>query len=60
MNYDYKCEKCSSEITVERSIHAEASEPMCFNCHTTMNRVWNTPNITFNGSGFYSTDNKRD
>lgn len=59
MNYDYKCEKCSSEITVERSIHAEASNPMCFNCHTTMDRVWNTPSITFNGTGFYSTDNKK-
>ena len=59
MNYDYKCEKCSSELTVERSIHAEASDPMCFNCHQTMSRVWSTPTITFNGTGFYSTDNKK-
>lgn len=59
MNYDYKCEKCNSEITVERSIHAEASNPMCFNCHTTMDRVWSSPVITFNSPGFYSTDNKK-
>ncbi len=59
MNYDYKCEQCNSELTVERSIHAEASNPTCFNCHTTMNRVWSTPTITFNGTGFYSTDNKK-
>ena len=59
MNYDYKCEKCNSELTGERSIHAEASVPMCFNCHQTMNRVWSTPSITFNGTGFYSTDNKK-
>jgi putative FmdB family regulatory protein len=59
MNYDYKCEQCNSELTVERSIHAEASDPMCFNCHTTMNRVWSSPPVTFNGAGFYSTDYKK-
>ena len=59
MNYDYKCEKCNSELTVERSIHAEASDPMCFNCHETMSRVWSSPPVTFNGKGFYSTDYKK-
>ena len=59
MNYDYKCEKCSSELTVERSIHAEASDPMCFNCHQTMSRVWSSPPVTFSGTGFYTTDNKK-
>lgn len=59
MNYDYKCEKCNSELTIERSIHAEASDPMCFNCHQTMSRVWSSPPVTFSGTGFYSTDYKK-
>ena len=55
MNYDYKCDKCNSELTIERSIYAEASDPMCFDCHIPMIRKWDAPSITFKGKGFYST-----
>jgi putative FmdB family regulatory protein len=55
MIYDYKCGKCSATISVERSIHEEASTPMCFDCHETMSRMWNSPAITFKGKGFYTT-----
>ena len=53
MIYDYKCTKCSATISVERSIHEEASTPMCFDCHESMDRVWSTPGIQFKGGGFY-------
>ena len=55
MIYDYKCGKCSATLSVERSIHEEASTPMCFECHETMSRVWDSPAITFKGKGFYTT-----
>jgi putative FmdB family regulatory protein len=54
MQYDYRCPDCNSELTIERSIHEEASTPMCFECHETMSRVWDSPAITFKGKGFYS------
>jgi putative FmdB family regulatory protein len=58
MIYDYKCDQCKTELSVERSIHAEANAPTCFDCHVPMNRVFSSPAITFNGPGFYTTDNK--
>ena len=56
MIYEYKCDTCKTELGVERSIHAESSAPMCFDCHTPMSRMYSAPVITFNAPGFYSTD----
>ncbi|MGA0852899.1 MAG: FmdB family zinc ribbon protein [Candidatus Nanopelagicaceae bacterium] len=56
MNYEYKCPSCSTTLSVERSIHAEASNPSCLPCGEVMNRVWSAPPVIFNGSGFYKTD----
>ena len=55
MMYDYKCDTCKSELTIERSIHAEAIAPICFDCHTPMDRVYGVGGIKFNAPGFYST-----
>lgn len=52
MTYDYKCDKCSCEITTERSIHAEASNPNCFNCDQMMSRVFAVGGISFAGTGW--------
>ena len=55
--YDYKCNTCGSVVEFERGI-GEDREPSC--CFETMIRVWNSaPSIVFNGSGFYSTDNRK-
>ena len=35
----------------------EDSDPLC--CNQTMTRQWSAPAAIFNGSGFYSTDNRR-
>lgn len=56
MMYEYKCPRCSTLLSVERSIHAEASTPSCADCGELMSRVWSSPPIAFRGSGFYSTD----
>ena len=55
MIYDYRCNTCKSELSVERSIHAEANAPICFDCHTPMDRVYGLGGIKFTGNGFYST-----
>ena len=58
MIYQYKCNACNTQVEVERSIRDEERAPICMDCHGTMSRVWNSPAITFNGAGFYSTDNQ--
>ena len=55
MIYDYKCDACKSELSVERSIHAEANAPICFDCHEPMTRLYGVGGISFNAPGFYST-----
>ena len=54
--YDYKCNKCSTQIEFERGF-GEDREPSC--CEQTMTRLWGSVGVIFNGSGFYSTDNKK-
>jgi putative FmdB family regulatory protein len=54
--YDYKCNKCSTQIEFERGF-GEDREPSC--CEQTMTRLWGSIGVIFNGSGFYSTDNKK-
>jgi len=53
MQYDYRCVICGGEQTLERSIHAEADNPVC--CGQTMGRMYTVPAIKFNAPGFYST-----
>ena len=55
MIYDYKCNDCKTELSVERSIHAEANEPTCSDCYTIMDRIYTIGGIKFNSPGFYST-----
>jgi putative FmdB family regulatory protein len=54
--YDYKCAICSSHIEFKREF-GEDREPFC--CQQTMQRQWTSPGVLFNGSGFYSTDNRK-
>jgi putative FmdB family regulatory protein len=54
--YDYKCGVCSISIEFERGF-GEDREPTC--CNQTMTRQWSSFGIQFNGSGFYSTDNRK-
>jgi len=58
MNYEYKCDKCGTTQNVERSMAEAEIVPVCTGCQSHMTRVWAVGGITFNGSGFYSTDNK--
>jgi len=57
MQYDYRCVICGGEQSLQRSIHVEADNPVC--CNQTMGRMYTVPGVSFNASGFYSTDNAR-
>jgi len=55
--YDYRCEICFCTVEFERGMGEDRS-PIC--CSNAMTRVWNSvPAISFNGSGFYTTDNRK-
>jgi predicted nucleic acid-binding Zn ribbon protein len=51
MQYDYRCVVCGGEQTLERSIHAEADNPV--RRGQTMGRMYSVPAIKFNAPGFY-------
>ena len=53
--YDYACALCGAQLSLERSIHAEADNPLC--CNQIMGRNYTSPAIKFNAPGFYSTSN---
>ena len=57
MTYEYICPSCHITIYVERSIHSEASTPMCRFCEIEAVRNWSATPVHFKGTGFYSTDN---
>lgn len=58
-DYAYKCERCGYTTDVHRSMHENEIAPFCGDCCQQMIRVWSAPEITFKGSGFYKTDNRR-
>lgn len=55
MTYDYKCDKCSTTQSVERSMSEQEVLPICTACQNHMTRVWSAVPVKFNATGFYST-----
>jgi putative FmdB family regulatory protein len=54
--YEYKCKECEGTITVSRSISDPETAVFCASCTLPLSRVYSSVGVTFNGSGFYSTD----
>lgn len=52
--YEYRCNKCMSHQELTRSVDERDDEVSC-PCGNVSSRIYNTPAIRFNGSGFYST-----
>lgn len=52
--YEYRCNKCMSLTTLSRKVEERDDEVTCI-CGNVSSRIYNTPAIRFNGSGFYST-----
>lgn len=61
MIYEYECGNCGNVVEIERKITDPESEYDCPNnkCGTTLTRIWNSPSISFNAPGFYSSDNRK-
>jgi putative FmdB family regulatory protein len=55
VTYDYKCDKCNTTHSVERSMAEQEVLPICTSCQNNMTRVWSAVPVKFNADGFYST-----
>jgi predicted nucleic acid-binding Zn ribbon protein len=55
MTYDYRC-SCGYEVTIVAKITDTVTPPICVACREVMKKDYTPPAVTFNGSGFYSTD----
>ena len=52
--YEYRCNKCMAHQEITRDVEDRDVEVTCV-CGHVSDRIYNTPAIRFNGSGFYST-----
>lgn len=57
--YEYQCVKCNQEYSKQRSIKEDDPGYDCENCNLPLVRLYSSVGAVFNGSGFYSTDNRK-
>jgi putative FmdB family regulatory protein len=57
--YEYQCKKCTIFVSKERSIKDADPGYQCDSCNSDLTRVYSNVGAVFNGSGFYSTDNRK-
>lgn len=57
--YEYKCESCITDYTKVRGIKEDDPGYDCETCNLPLVRVYSNVGAVFNGSGFYSTDNRK-
>lgn len=57
--YEYDCMPCAQRSTKERSIQEDDLGYKCETCNSLLVRVYSNVGAVFNGSGFYSTDNRK-
>jgi putative FmdB family regulatory protein len=56
--YQYICDPCKNEFEVNKSVNDDTI-PVCIKCGNSARKVFSLGGILFNGSGFYSTDNRK-
>lgn len=56
--YQYKCDDCNNEFDYVKGVSDETI-PLCNICEKPTRKVYSIGGILFNGSGFYSTDNRK-
>jgi putative FmdB family regulatory protein len=58
-SYEYMCDKCNASYTKIRGIKEDDPGYNCDTCNISLVRVYSNIGVTFNGSGFYKTDNRK-
>ena len=59
MIYQYQCPNDGEMVEIERKMSDPEESYVCGSCGASLNRVYTSVPVMFNGSGFYSTDNKK-
>lgn len=60
-SYTYKCTTCGEICGTNFSFDQDVPEELdCCECDGKMKRVLDAPEVIYNGSGFYSTDERSD
>lgn len=54
--YEYECPDCKDKQTFTRGITEKDPGYKCNTCNLDLTRVYSSIGVTFNGSGFYTTD----
>lgn len=55
--YEYKCQSCNTQVVKSRGMTEPDPGYSCETCNSDLIRVYSSGiSVTFNGSGFYSTD----
>lgn len=58
--YEYKCTgSCEGIITKQRSIKEDDPGYTCESCQKPLTQVYSNVGVIFNGSGYYTTDNRK-
>jgi putative FmdB family regulatory protein len=57
--YEYDCMPCGIRFTKQRSISESDPGYTCETCNRSLVRVYSSFGVVLNGSGFYSTDNRK-
>lgn len=57
--YEYNCSECSKNYIKVRSMSENDPGYNCETCNNPLARVYSSIGVTFNGSGFYKTDNRK-
>jgi putative FmdB family regulatory protein len=57
--YEYDCLSCKKRYTKFRGIKENDPGYSCDTCNVALTRVYSNVGAVFNGSGFYSTDNRK-
>lgn len=55
--YDYRCSSCGTTFEIEHPMGAHP-KVVCPQCGHEATRVFSASGISFNGSGFYNTDQR--
>ncbi len=58
-SYEYDCMSCATRYTKIRSMSENDPGYKCDTCNNNLVRVYSNVGVTFNGSGFYKTDNRK-
>ncbi len=57
--YDYSCGVCNTTVSIFRNITDSQEAYSCESCNSILKRVYSPVGVTFNGNGFYRTDNRK-